>query len=430
MNSKEEKVKNIKNTKKKNGIKITLKKIIMLLTCIISILYIYVFYNFYFASETVFARKSIEEFNTNIEISNINKISTEKFTLDAEKLNSENSNQNYKEELIEEEKVLEYTTKYINSSKIPKGTIQVIQEGREGIEKAIIKKSYENNELINEEQISSKMIKAPLNKIVEIGTNNNIGIYKFKVGDIVYPTSDRLELKLKPDNSSEKITVLGKEQKLKIKEILDNWFEVNWNNKIGYVKKESVTIKIDQNSGKSNIEKNETKQENKSVNTNISFNIDLRKPTGLSLEQFRKVLKDNKDTNNVLEKNAEYFYYIEKQYNINGLFVAALAIHESNWGTSQIAKDKNNLFGYGAYDKNPYNSAYDFSACSEGIDLVSRVFIKYYLNPKGTKIYNGEIAEGTYYNGSTLTAINIKYATDKNWSNAVYNHMKYLYNKL
>ena len=130
MNSKEEKVKNIKNTKKKNGIKITLKKIIMLLTCIISILYIYVFYNFYFASETVFARKSIEEFNTNIEISNINKISTEKFTLDAEKLNSENSNQNYKEELIEEEKVLEYTTKYINSSKIPKGTIQVIQEGR------------------------------------------------------------------------------------------------------------------------------------------------------------------------------------------------------------------------------------------------------------------------------------------------------------
>ena len=37
---------------------------------------------------------------------------------------------------------------------------------------------------------------------------------------------------------------------------------------------------------------------------------------------------------------------------------------------------------------------------------------------------------GTYYNGPTLSGINIKYATDKNWANGVYNHMKYLYNKL
>ena len=62
-----------------------------------------------------------------------------------------------------------------------------------------------------------------------------------------------------------------------------------------------------------------------------------------------------------MEQNAQYFYYVEKQYNINGLFVAAIGIHESNWGTSKIAKDKKNLFGYGAYDSNPYNGAYQFS---------------------------------------------------------------------
>ncbi len=44
------------------------------------------------------------------------------------------------------------------------------------------------------------------------------------------------------------------------------------------------------------------------------------------------------------EQNADYFYYVEKQYNINGVFVAAIGIHESNWGTSKIAKDKKNLF--------------------------------------------------------------------------------------
>ena len=37
---------------------------------------------------------------------------------------------------------------------------------------------------------------------------------------------------------------------------------------------------------------------------------------------------------------------------------------------------------------------------------------------------------GTYYNGPTLTGVNARYATDKNWANGVYNHMKYLYNKL
>ena len=156
----------------------------------------------------------------------------------------------------------------------------------------------------------------------------------------------------------------------------------------------------------------------------------LNKPSGLSLEQFKKVLTDSKDKNNIFSQNAEYFYYIEKQYNINGIFVAAVGIHESNWGTSKIAQEKYNLFGYGAYDSNPYNGAYTFTDYSESIDLLARVFVKYYLNPKETSIYGGETATGSYYNGATLTGVNTKYATDKNWANAVYTHMKYLYNKL
>ena len=56
--------------------------------------------------------------------------------------------------------------------------------------------------------------------------------------------------------------------------------------------------------------------------------------------------------------------------------------------------------------------------------------VKYYLNSKGTKIYGNEIALGTYYNGATLTGVNTKYASDKNWANKVYNYMKLLYNKI
>ena len=124
------------------------------------------------------------------------------------------------------------------------------------------------------------------------------------------------------------------------------------------------------------------------------------------------------------------FYYIEKEYNINGIFVASIGIHESAWGTSRLAKNKYNLFGYGAYDSNPYNGAYSFSSYSESIDLIARVLVKYYINPAGTKIYDNQVASGKYYNGNTISGVNEKYATDKNWKNGVYKYMEYLYDKI
>lgn len=175
--------------------------------------------------------------------------------------------------------------------------------------------------------------------------------------------------------------------------------------------------------------KREVKSKKESNITNLDFNMALNKPSGFTLEQFKKVLTDSKDKNKIFEKNAEYFYYIEKEYGINGIFVASIGIHESAWGTSKIAKNKYNLFGYGAYDSNPYNGAYKFENYSESIDLIARVLVKYYINPKGTDIYDNQKANGKYYNGNTLSGVNKKYATDKNWANCVYKYMKYLYGK-
>jgi len=172
------------------------------------------------------------------------------------------------------------------------------------------------------------------------------------------------------------------------------------------------------------------KVENKYLSGELSFNMALNKPSGLTLEQFKKVLTDNKDVNKIFENNSDYFYYIEDEYGINGIFVASIGIHESAWGTSKIAKDKYNLFGYGAYDSNPYNGAYTFSSYSESIDLIARVLVKHYLNPKGTSIYDGQVATGKYYSGNTVFDVNKKYATDKNWANCVYKYMEYLYSKI
>lgn len=414
--------------KGKKHIKITLKNVICFLAFIISVLYIVIFYDRYFIKSDVYAKETNAD-QEKIKISNANLI-------DIDKIVSDNINENQKEEYSVEEVDLEYITKYRNNSKLPKNTIQVVQEGRNGKQEVTNKKIYENGELINEEQISIKITKAAVDKIVEVGTGAGTNNYKAKVGDNVYVTSDRLSVMSEVDEASQKLATLSKGEKLKLLEINDEWYKVSIGGTTGYVKSEATTTMSggentsDTIKGMNSNNSSGGGRTKNQANSDLSFTMALNKPSGLSLEQFQKVLTDSKDVNNIFENNAEYFYYIEKQYNINGIFVASIGIHESAWGTSKIARDKNNLFGYGAYDSNPYNGAYSFSNYSESIDLLARVLVKYYLNPNGTSIYDGQKALGTYYNGPTLTGVNAKYASDKGWANKVYTYIKYLYNKL
>lgn len=410
--------------KKRKHIKLNIKNIITFFAFITIVLYIAIFYNLYFGKNKVYATDSIPENNEEVNISQAKEVNLDKII---------EENLLGKEEYSAQEVELEYITKYNNNPQLPKGTIQVVQEGREGKQEVVIKKTYnENNEVISEEQVSSKITKAAINKIVNVGTGNFKNNYTAKVGDTIYVTSDRLSVMLEPNESSTKVATLNQNNEMKIIEISGDWYKITSNDITGYVKKEATTNlnpneKYEENTGTTSSGESKGRQE---LLSTLSFDMKLNKPSGLSLEQFKKVLTDSKDKNNIFSQNAEYFYYIEKQYNINGIFVAAVGIHESNWGTSKIAQEKYNLFGYGAYDSNPYNGAYTFTDYSESIDLLARVFVKYYLNPKGTSIYGGETATGSYYNGATLTGVNTKYASDKNWANAVYTHMKYLYNKL
>lgn len=403
--------------KKRKLFKFTIKRVIVFFASVIILLNGIIFYNHYFTKNEVYAKETSS--NSNLE--NSIKISVAK-EINLDEIIDKNAGTQIKEEFYSEEMELEYITKYKNNSSLPKGVIQVIQEGREGKQKITKKRVYENGEVISEEQVGSKVIKAAVDKIVEVGSNKYSTNYKIKVGDNVNISSDRASIMVEANEESQKVATLTKGKQVKILEIKNDWYKISGEGTIGYVKKENTiyNYKIEE-------ENNNTKTK---TNKNISFEMALNKPSGLSLDEFKKVLTDSNDVNKIFINNAEYFYYIEKQYNINGIFVAAVGIHESAWGTSKIAQNKNNLFGYGAYDSNPYNGAYSFSNYSESIDLIARVFVKYYLNPNGTTIYGGEKAAGTYYNGSNLSAVNKKYATDSNWANGVYKHMKYLYNKL
>lgn len=157
----------------------------------------------------------------------------------------------------------------------------------------------------------------------------------------------------------------------------------------------------------------------------------LNKKSGLAESDFKKILSGNaSDTNKIFENNYKAFFDIEQKYGVNGIFLASLAIHESAWGTSQIASDKKNLFGYGSFDRDPYNMSFSFDTYEEGIETVAKVLVKSYLNPEGTTIYNNEKATGQYYNGPTLEGVNKKYSTDEDWHKKVFKYMETLYNKL
>ena len=408
----------MKSKEKNKKVKITLKTIIFSAFAFFILLYMFMFYNIYFPINKSYAKET----DTNPEetrISNANKI-------DIDEVINTNTDNGQTVQITQKEEVLEYLTEYRTNKTLPKGVSYVVQEGRQGTQNITIKSTYKDGELLSEEQVGASVIKASYNKIIEIGGASYSSSYKVKAGDTVYVTSDELGLMETNSEESRRITTLKRNDNLKILKITQNWYEVSYQNMTGWVKNECTTY-INSKEENETKESTKTKQE---LNSNLSFNMALNKPSGLSLEQFKKILNDSKDKNKIFTNNAEYFYYIEKQYNINGVFVASVGIHESSWGTSKIALQKNNLFGYGAYDSNPYNGAYNFSNYSESIDLISRVFVKYYINPKGTSIYGGEKAVGTYYNGSNLSGINKKYASDSNWANAVYSHMKYLYNKL
>lgn len=388
---------------------------------------------------TFFCFKTFKKTNAaSITIEHISK-TNEKITMeenknkiDIEEIIKENTSAINKKTLNVDEVDLDYKTEYIQNPDLPTGTIQVTQEGIDGKQMMVIVKSYEGNEFVGEERIQGEVTQEAINKIVQIGVGEGVNNYTPKEGDSVYATPEIVKIRESASRKSSEICEIKKNEKAVIMKVVNNnWIKIQYSTYIGFADSSCFTNINPNGPTPSQNFTDGIEYSKEELLASLDFNMDLTKPSGLTLEQFKKVLSgDSNDKQNVLASNAEYFYYAEKQYGINGIYLASMAIHEGGWGTSKIANDKKNLFGYGAYDSNPYGGSYSFDTYAEGIDLVARVLVKNYLNQKGTEIYDGQIATGMYYNGPTLTGVNTRYASDKNWANAVFKWMTYLYNRL
>ncbi len=358
------------------------------------------------------------------EVQAISEYELNRHRLNMQNIISENADMDRVKEQVIEERDVEFVTEYNNNPTLPKSEEVVTQEGVLGKENVTAVKTYENGNFVEEIILSKETLSDPVPKKIDIGTSEFLAKHKIHIGDIVYFVNTA-NLKETPDDNAKDVAEVKKSLDVKLLELpSEEWCKVSFDNIEGYIKTSSLTSAY---TTPNIIEKNRIQR----ILIKVNIDMELNRTSGLTLNDYKKIFTDlPNDKNKIFQDNYTAFYNAEKKYNINGIFLASIAIHESGWGTSQIAEDKKNLFGYGSYDSSPYESSMEFSDYSEGIETVAKSLVKYYLNPSGTKIYDGETAAAWYYNGPTLSGVNTRYASDKDWYTKVYKYMETLYNRL
>ncbi len=314
--------------------------------------------------------------------------------------------------LVNEKRNIKYDIQKKSDDQIPKGEEEVKTKGKDGELQVTALQEFNNNTYKTEEIIETKITKQPVTQVVHVGTSEFLAKYKVHIGEEMYLT-EKTDLKKEAKADSETVTTFNRYLNFTILKVSGNWTKVKYENYEGFLPNEKLTSEAITPMVK---EKNRIAQLQASLNKDM----DLSQPSGLTLSDFKTVLGYNeRDKNNIFADNVEVFYNAEQTYGINGIFLAAIGIHESAWGTSFLAKEKNNLFGYMAYDRDPINSAKDFETYEDCINTVAEAVAKNYLTPTGS-----------YYYGTTAEAVNTKYASDKAWHAKVFSYMEYLYDKL
>lgn len=154
----------------------------------------------------------------------------------------------------------------------------------------------------------------------------------------------------------------------------------------------------------------------KSNKQEAPIHLDLRENSAITAYEINEFILKGTE----LYGLGEAFVKAELEHDVNAMFLLSLAIHESAWGKSKIAREKNNLFGFGAYDDSPYQSAIHFSSKSEGIDRVAKHLSESYLKEDGSN----------FSGGYTLVHVNKKYASDTDWSRKIADTMEKINKKI
>lgn len=160
-------------------------------------------------------------------------------------------------------------------------------------------------------------------------------------------------------------------------------------------------------------EEQPTEEQKQVSNLNISFDMNLLTKSNITIEELQKGF-----ANTNMQGLEQYFINAENETGINAIYLAGLATHESDWNTSDFARERNNLFGWQSYDSN-LNATKRFASKEESIMTVARALKKMYLSENGC-----------YFNGYTISGISKRYASDKQHNQKVFRNMQKIVDKI
>ncbi len=137
-----------------------------------------------------------------------------------------------------------------------------------------------------------------------------------------------------------------------------------------------------------------------SFRTKTTYNAD-------NINQYLEARKWSSDSK--ILSTGNYFIKYQESFGINAGLMMAIGINESGFGTSNIAKQKNNLFGLNAIDRDPNQSANYFNTVEDCIRDYSYAWLSYgYVYP-GDPRYKGANL------GNKAQGLNYRYASDPFW---------------
>ena len=233
----------------------------------------------------------------------------------------------------------------------------------------------------------------------------------------VYTTND-LNLRASNSASTTLLDLIPENTKLTTNyKATNGWYKVTYKGETGFV------------SGSYLVSESEKKRFTAlESNKNSYLFMDLRTKSSVKATQINDYIKNQVGSNpSVLLNTGTYFVEAGEKYGVNALFLAAHAIHESNFGKSKIALDRYNLFGFGAYDLVPYIGSVKFASIQQNIEFIAQ-------SVKATYLGNDWRNQGEYLGYSVKNVLgtrvdslskgmNFYYATDSNWGNAIASHM-------
>lgn len=131
-------------------------------------------------------------------------------------------------------------------------------------------------------------------------------------------------------------------------------------------------------------------------------------PSGFSAARFERAFAGTG-----LEGIGEALALAEAETGINALLLAGVVAHETGWGQSRLAREKNNLAGLGAYDGQEYSAGIRFDSRAASIMFLAHLLAVKYA------------PGGCYYGGShDLQGIGARYASDPRWAEKVAGYMR------